>query len=92
MKRSRPFIVSAPHRAGVLRAAQWHDKMARIFRNAVEDRKKYQLQFGEMVSKMEEHESNAQQLRELALTPQQRARNAKRAKKMIAEFNKQFEQ
>lgn len=63
----RPFKILPIHRQGIVRAAEWHDRQSKIFRNAVAERLKYKIGHGEMLWRAEEHEDAARELRELLL-------------------------
>lgn len=65
-KQIRPFKISQPQRAGIKRAAQWHDRQAKIFRDAIAARLKYAPSIGhwEHLCHAEEHESAARKLRQ----------------------------
>jgi hypothetical protein len=62
----REFKIVPAQRAGIKRAAQWHDRQARIFRDAIAERLKYAPSIGhwEHLCRAEEHEFAAQNLRQ----------------------------
>lgn len=65
-KKSRhPFPIKANERAGIKRAAEWHDYVEGIFRGAVRSRQQVGLNFGEMLMKAEDHETHARELRQI---------------------------
>ena len=67
MKRDREFKISAAQRAGILRAAKWHKRYAKLLREAIADRTSHGFNiYGELLWRAEEHESSAAHLRELA--------------------------
>lgn len=59
------FLIREKEKLGIERAAQWHEHMAGIFREAVETRRKYGIGMGELMWKLDEHEGHAQSLRQL---------------------------
>ena len=66
MKKLRPFKIASSQRSGIKRAAQWHDRQATIFRDAIADRLKWAPMIGqwEHLCHAEHHESAARELRQ----------------------------
>ncbi len=66
MKTRRPFTIRQQHRAGIKRAAEWHDRMEGMLRDAIADRVEHGFNiYGELLWRAEEHERSAQAMREL---------------------------
>lgn len=59
---NKPNSPESQFNLGIERAAAWHGERSKIFRDAIESRKKYGIDHGELLWRAEEHESAASQI------------------------------
>lgn len=60
-----PFNIRSEHRSGISRAAEWHDRMSKIFRTAIDERRPHGITYGEHLLRAEWHEGAAKEMRRL---------------------------